>query len=196
MPKQTSGKYDKILHAAIEVISEKGLDKASISDIVKRAGTAQGTFYLYFSSKNALIPAIAEYLLTHTLDKIKSKINGTEHFWTVLEILIDETFNITNAHKDIIVLCYSGLAIDHSMEKWEAIYQPYYKWLEGIIGKAAEKGEIICDINVRWTARTIINFVENTAERYYIGAEKDEDIEVFKNEIFTFLKRSLDEHKK
>ncbi len=36
MPKQTSGKYEKILQAAIEVISEKGLDKASISDIVKR----------------------------------------------------------------------------------------------------------------------------------------------------------------
>ena len=40
----TSEKYDKILQAAIEVISEKGLDKTSISDIVKRAGVAQGTF--------------------------------------------------------------------------------------------------------------------------------------------------------
>ncbi|MGN9865357.1 TetR family transcriptional regulator [Bacillus swezeyi] len=191
MPKQTSGKYEKILHAAIEVISEKGLDKASISDIVKRAGTAQGTFYLYFSSKKALIPAIAENLLTHTLDQIKSKIEGFEPFWTVMDILIDETFNITNLHKDIIVLCYSGLAFDHSLEKWEAIYQPYYSWLEAIIENAAENGEVIRGINVRWTARTIINFVENTAERYYIGAEKDEDIEVFKKEIFTFLKRSL-----
>jgi hypothetical protein len=36
------------------------LSKASISEIVKKAGTAQGTFYLYFSSKNALISAIAE----------------------------------------------------------------------------------------------------------------------------------------
>ncbi len=123
MPKQTSGKYEKILQAAIEVISEKGLDKASISDIVKKAGTAQGTFYLYFSSKNALIPAIAENLLTHTLDQIKGRLHGDEDFWTVLDILIDETFLITERHKDIIVLCYSGLAIDHSMEKWETIYQ-------------------------------------------------------------------------
>ncbi|ADP33956.1 TetR/AcrR family transcriptional regulator [Bacillus atrophaeus] len=191
MPKHTSGKYEKILHAAIEVISEKGLDKASISDIVKRAGTAQGTFYLYFSSKNALIPAIAENLLTHSLDQIKEKMNGNENFWSVLDILIDETFNITNLHKDIIVLCYSGLAIDHSMEKWEAIYQPYYSWLEGIIKKAVENNEIISDINVRWTARTIINLVENTAERFYIGFEQEENIEVFKKEIFTFLKRSL-----
>ncbi|MEC0685232.1 TetR family transcriptional regulator, partial [Bacillus haynesii] len=180
MPKQTSGKYEKILQAAIEVISEKGLDKASISDIVKKAGTAQGTFYLYFSSKNALIPAIAENLLTHTLDHIKSKVDGTMSFWTALNIMIDETFNMTELHQDIIVLCYSGLAFDHSMEKWEAIYQPYYSWLEGLIEKAVEKNEVIPDINVRWTARTIINFVENIAERYYIGAEKDEEISVFK----------------
>jgi len=191
MPKQTSGKYEKILQAAIEVISEKGLDKASISDIVKKAGTAQGTFYLYFSSKNALIPAIAENLLTHSLDHIKSKVDGTMSFWTALNIMIDETFNMTELHQDIIVLCYSGLAFDHSMEKWEAIYQPYYSWLEGLIEKAVEKNEVIPDINVRWTARTIINFVENIAERYYIGAEKDEEISVFKKEIFTFLKRSI-----
>ncbi|EWH20015.1 TetR family transcriptional regulator [Bacillus haynesii] len=191
MPKQTSGKYEKILQAAIEVISEKGLDKASISDIVKKAGTAQGTFYLYFSSKNALIPAIAENLLTHSLDHIKSKVDGTMSFWTALNIMIDETFNMTELHQDIIVLCYSGLAFDHSMEKWEAIYQPYYSWLEGLIEKAVEKNEVIPDINVRWTARTIINFVENIAERYYIGAEKDEEISVFKKEIYTFLKRSI-----
>ncbi|QII49119.1 TetR/AcrR family transcriptional regulator [Bacillus paralicheniformis] len=191
MPKQTSGKYEKILQAAIEVISEKGLDKASISDIVKKAGTAQGTFYLYFSSKNALIPAIAENLLTHSLEHMKSKVDGTMSFWTALDIMIDETFNMTELHQDIIVLCYSGLAFDHSMEKWEAIYQPYYSWLEGLIEKAVEKNEVIPDINVRWTARTIINFVENTAERYYIGAEKDEELSVFKKEIFTFLKRSI-----
>lgn len=191
VPKQTSGKYEKILQAAIEVISEKGLDKASISEIVKKAGTAQGTFYLYFSSKNALIPAIAENLLTHTLEQIKGKLNGEEDFWTVLQTLIDETFHITERHKDIIVLCYSGLAIDHSMEKWETIYQPYYSWLENIINKAIDSQDVIEGINAKWTARTIINLVENTAERFYIGFEQDENLEVSKKEIFTFLKRSL-----
>lgn len=70
----TSEKYDKILQAAIEVISEKGLDKTSISDIVKRAGVAQGTFYLYFRSKNALVPAIAENLLSLSLEKSKNEL--------------------------------------------------------------------------------------------------------------------------
>ncbi len=51
MAKQSSGKYEKILQAAIEVISEKGLDKASISEIVKKAGTAKVRFTYIFLLK-------------------------------------------------------------------------------------------------------------------------------------------------
>ena len=187
----SDGKYNKILKAAIDVISEKGLDKTSISDIVKKAGIAQGTFYLYFSSKKALIPSIADNLLTTTLEGIKEKTKGKENFWDVLEVVIDETFNITDSYKDIIVLCYSGLAIDYSMEKWESIYQPYYHWFEDILNKAIKSNEIFREINVKWTAKLIINLVENAAERFYISLEQDDTLEVFKGEIFNFLKRSL-----
>ncbi|MEV2340202.1 TetR family transcriptional regulator [Paenibacillus larvae] len=185
------GKYNKILQAAIEVISEKKFDKTSVSDIVKKAGIAQGTFYLYFSSKNALIPAIADNLLTITFEGIKEKIQGKDSFWDVLEVVIDETFNITEAYKNIIVLCYSGLAIDYSMEKWEAIYQPYYHWLEDILNKAIKNNEIIGGINVKSTAKIIINLVENAAERFYISLEQVDNLKLFKEEIFNFLKRSL-----
>jgi AcrR family transcriptional regulator len=191
MASSSDGKYNKILKAAIDVISEKGLDKTSISDIVKKAGVAQGTFYLYFSSKNALIPAIADNLLTNTLEGIKEKVEGKEDIWDVLDVVIDETFNITDSYKDVIVLCYSGLAIDYSMEKWEAIYKPYYSWLEDVINKAIENNQVVADINVKWTAQIIINLIENAAERFYISHEQDDTLEVFKAEIFKFLRRSL-----
>lgn len=191
MAKSLDGKYDKILNAAIEVISEKGLDKTSISDIVRKAGVAQGTFYLYFQSKNALIPAIAHNLLTITLDAIKEKVEGEKSFWRILEIFIDETFQITDSYKDVIILCYSGLAIDHSLEKWETIYQPYYDWFESILTKGMESKELIGGIHVKWTARMVINLVENAAERFYIGNEQHDTLEVYKAEVYTFVKRAL-----
>ena len=40
-------KYEKILQASMEVISEKGLQKTAVSEIVKRAGVDQGTFDPY-----------------------------------------------------------------------------------------------------------------------------------------------------
>lgn len=191
MANLSDGKYNLILNAAIEVITEKGYDKTAISDIVKKAGVAQGTFYLYFSSKKTLIPAIADHLLTITFGKIKEKAQDKASFWDVLEVVIDETFNITDLYKDILVLCYSGLAIDHSMEKWEAIYSPYYNWLEDILLKAINNNEIISDLHAKWTSKLLINLIENAAERFYIGLEQDEPLDINKTRVFHFIQRSL-----
>ena len=187
---KSDGKYNKILQAAIEVISEKGLDQTSITDIVKRAGVAQGTFYLYFPSKKDLIPAIAEDLLSLTLEKIKGETKQINGFWEIIETLIDETFELTESYKEVIILCYSGLAIVHSMEKWETIYNPYYDWLEDVLRSAVSKEEIIADIDINWTARLIINLIENAAERFYI-AEEERNLAACKEATFSFLQRSL-----
>jgi len=190
LEKVKSDKYERILQAAIEVISEKGMEKASISDIVKRAEVAQGTFYLYFRSKNALIPAIAENLLAYSFGKIQKKTQGKSDFWDILRVMIDETFETTNRYKDVIVLCYSGLAFENSMETWEAIYTPYYQWFREILTKAVEAEQIL-PVNVKWHAVMVINLMENEAERFYIAKETGSTPEKTKLELFQFFKRSL-----
>lgn len=44
-------KKDALLAAAFSLFTEKGIHDTSISDIVKRAELAKGTFYLYFKDK-------------------------------------------------------------------------------------------------------------------------------------------------
>ena len=53
LPKTKRGveRRNQILRAAEEVISEQGFSAASIADITRAAGTALGTFYIYFTSK-------------------------------------------------------------------------------------------------------------------------------------------------
>ncbi|WRU93576.1 TetR family transcriptional regulator [Priestia filamentosa] len=144
MQKKSDDKYKRILQASIEVISEKGLHKASISEIAKQAGIAQGTFYLYFKSKHDLIPAIADYLLTLTLKSVQEEVKEGESFWD------------TN-----------------------------------VMEKAVKQNEIRSTTNVKWTSKTIINLIENAAERYYIGQEQDQSLEKYQAELFNFIKRSL-----
>lgn len=184
-------KYNRILKAAIEVISEKGLQKTTISDIVKKADTAQGTFYLYFSSKNALIPAIAENLLQLTLNKLKSTVIEKDNFWHALEIYIDQIYAITDQYKDVVVLCYSGTAFDYSMETWEKIYQPLYAWFENLLADGIQKQEVISSVPIQWTSKLIINSIENAAERFYIGKDQDMTCEDSKKELLQFIQRSL-----
>ena len=118
-------KREQILQAAIVVLSEKGLEKTKISDIVKEAGVAQGTFYLYFSSKNVLLPAIAEDMLQKLLAIMIENIDLKSSFFNQLQQIIDITFQVTAEYKDVLALCYSGLAVTKALQQWEEIYKPY-----------------------------------------------------------------------
>lgn len=44
----------KLLDAGVDVFSRKGFHATRVDDIVTRAATSHGTFYLYFASKDAL----------------------------------------------------------------------------------------------------------------------------------------------
>lgn len=51
-------KESDLIHAAYKIFLVKGAENTSIDDIVKKAGVAKGTFYLYFKDKNELIDKI------------------------------------------------------------------------------------------------------------------------------------------
>ena len=44
-------KRDTLLNTSFELFTSQGINQTSISDIVKKAGVAKGTFYLYFKDK-------------------------------------------------------------------------------------------------------------------------------------------------
>jgi AcrR family transcriptional regulator len=51
---------EQLLDAAIACFADHGYNSAKVSDIVQRAGVAQGTFYLYFKSKREVLLALVE----------------------------------------------------------------------------------------------------------------------------------------
>ena len=48
-------KYQRILRAAIAVFARRGVFRATISEIAREAGVADGTIYLYFRNKNDIL---------------------------------------------------------------------------------------------------------------------------------------------
>lgn len=53
---------DQILAAAIQVFAEKGFQRATIRDVAKTAGIADGTIYNYFENKTALLLGILNHM--------------------------------------------------------------------------------------------------------------------------------------
>ncbi|KKB38080.1 TetR family transcriptional regulator [Bacillus thermotolerans] len=184
-------KREKILAAAIEVFSESGIEKAKISDVVKRAGVAQGTFYLYFSSKQSLVPAIAEQLLKEQFAYIKQQITPETRFEDQIQSMVEATFTVTKRYKQVLALCYSGLAIG-GLITWEKLYQPYYEWVDQLLAEAVNRGEIRSNIRqIRVTSKLLIGLMEEAAEQLYLFDDNDEQAEIYKQETIEFIKRAL-----
>jgi AcrR family transcriptional regulator len=57
-----------LISAALKIFEKKGYSKATVSEIVKAAGVAQGTFYLYFDSKEDVLDAVAEHIVRDIVD--------------------------------------------------------------------------------------------------------------------------------
>lgn len=79
-------KFDSLLNTSFELFTSQGINQTSISDIVKKAGVAKGTFYLYFKDKydirnrliarksNQLFGVAYEELLKEDLHSVEDKI--------------------------------------------------------------------------------------------------------------------------
>jgi AcrR family transcriptional regulator len=61
----------QILDAAKRVFASKGFHAANVSDIVKEAGIARGTFYLYFTSKRGVFEALLDEFFPMLVVQVK-----------------------------------------------------------------------------------------------------------------------------
>jgi TetR/AcrR family transcriptional regulator, fatty acid metabolism regulator protein len=60
----------ELVNAARSTFSASGVESTSIADIVRAAGVAQGTFYLYFESKDEVIVAVVEQIADQLMETL------------------------------------------------------------------------------------------------------------------------------
>lgn len=63
-------KREMILNKATEVFAEKGSQQTTIADIAKKARIAQGTIYVYFSSKEELLNECMQQIIGPEIESI------------------------------------------------------------------------------------------------------------------------------
>ncbi|MBZ0264147.1 TetR/AcrR family transcriptional regulator [bacterium] len=72
------GRRTAIIEATHTLFLESANIDLSVDEIVKRAGVAKGTFYLYFKSKDEVFHAIVEKMAEGIVDKVKEAAESSE----------------------------------------------------------------------------------------------------------------------
>jgi len=85
---------NELIDIATQLFIKKGFEETSVSDIVKKANVAQGTFYYYFKSKEIILDAIIEKFLNEMLNFIEKLVenknkNAIEKFLEILQFKME-----------------------------------------------------------------------------------------------------------
>jgi TetR/AcrR family transcriptional regulator, fatty acid metabolism regulator protein len=69
---QKQGKRPRILDAAVKVFAERGFFTATVAEIARAAGVADGTIYLYFKSKDDLLLRLFDEKMSILIEEAKA----------------------------------------------------------------------------------------------------------------------------
>jgi len=71
---RANDKRARILDAAVKVFAERGFHSATVAEIARAAGVADGTIYLYFKGKDDLLLRLFDEKMTELLSEARSAV--------------------------------------------------------------------------------------------------------------------------
>ncbi|MEU6265938.1 TetR/AcrR family transcriptional regulator [Saccharopolyspora shandongensis] len=96
---------EAILQAGTEVFSTTGFAKATMAEVARAGGIAQGTIYLYFESKEHLLAAVWERYVEGILEIADRVLAGDGPRWSTLDelwaALLDHAVRNAELHRTV-----------------------------------------------------------------------------------------------
>jgi AcrR family transcriptional regulator len=93
-------KIERIRIATLEMVVSKGFGGASISEIAKKAGVAEGYLYRYYKGKTELVDDLLFSNLNELFNKLEEFLDDLHSVKDIFEQLIRVLFNIANKNPE------------------------------------------------------------------------------------------------
>lgn len=163
-----------LLEAARHVFAERGYDGATVAAIVKRAGVAQGTFYLYFESKQAVFLALAEGFFEAMAAHVGEAVAAELELERRIDRLVAACFAAARENPDLVRLVFFGAeSASAEIQARLAAGNAVSDALEAMLAADLKAGTIAA-IDPPITARLLIGLVRNAVlEAFVLGDGSD-----------------------
>jgi AcrR family transcriptional regulator len=173
---------EAILRTATRLFSEKGFKDTSMADLAKMTGTAQGTIFYHFHSKEELFISVLEEIKKSIIEKLDGylrggdfkagldMVEGSVSFYLYLAGAMEERFLLLHRH-DAYELAEVNTVFRQNLE---SIYNSILDIFEKAVLLGQKDGSI-GDMPARKTALIIFSMVDglvrfNTYKLYDAGA--------------------------
>ena len=150
--KNTKG---RIISSAWKLFYEQGYDDTTVDEIVEEACASKGSFYHYFSGKDALLSSLSFIFdekyeeLQDTLDPDAGAIDTRVYLNQELFLMIENSISV-----DLLARLFSSQLITRGDRHLLDQDRTYYKLLRKILREGQQKGDIKKDCSINEIIKT------------------------------------------
>lgn len=166
---------DELMQAGLMLFSAKGYHDTKVSDIVREAGVAQGTFYLYFESKADLFTALldkfialiteAVSVITIDLDTITTPVQLCARLRMAVETILS-VYRDNAALARIVIREGSSLGPE-SADRWQQALDRIAEIGAAVMDGAIERG-LLPPQNTKVVPYCVLGMYERAAYRWLV----------------------------
>lgn len=173
---------EQLLEAALTAFERGGYHGTQVSDVIREAGVARGTFYLHFPSKHAVFAALVDRMLALFLEVRPAEpdpdVTSAADVETVLRRSYRTVFETFRGQRRLCRLLFEEAAgVDKGFT--DAIARHFRAWhdrvartLQLFVARGVARG----DLDVALTGDLVLGMVERIARRH-LFAERAPDLE-------------------
>jgi AcrR family transcriptional regulator len=158
----TTGRREELLAAAREVLATNGYERTTVSSIATRANVAQGTFYLYFPSKEALPGALARQLSEALAAAASAGLDGQTELEAAVPALVQATWDAAEQHRDVIMIANRGIELAETFEEFLEHTAPFRAVLEDFLRRFQATGQIDAELDPVTTAYVLRDLLDRS----------------------------------
>lgn len=156
------GRREQLLTAAREVLAARGYERTTVSSIAGRAQVAQGTFYLYFPSKEALPGALAEQLATALGEATDRAADSSDALEEVVDALVEETWRAAADFRDVLLIANRGFELAGTWDEFTALTAPWREPLERLLRRFQASGQVAKTLDPEMTAYVLRDVLDRS----------------------------------
>ena len=164
-------KRERILDAAVRVFAKKGFYATRVSEVAKAAGVADGTIYLYFSSKDELLVSLFEDRVERLLRFLEKELPPGASASEKLRRVIELQLGLLEGERDlaevitVILRQSTKLMKEYAAPKFTA----YLDAIARIVAEGQSSGEFRADVSPHLAARAIFGALDGIAMTWALG---------------------------
>ncbi len=159
---KTNGKYHQILDAAIKVFAQQGFHQATISQIAREAGVADGTIYLYFKNKEDIMVNFFGYKTKQVFGRFREEVDKADNARDKLRLLIKRHLEEFQRDRNMAVLYQTETRRFSRMceEQIREMSKMYLDLVSEIVESGQDEGLMRKDLYMGLVKRFIIGAID------------------------------------